>query len=660
MFNIRYLTACVLLLATVAVAAQPRPFDKNAPPDERSQSLVAVLQSDAPPAEKAMACKRLAIYGNKDAVPALAPLLADRELASWARIALEAIPDPAADEALRAALGKVQGRLLVGVINSIGVRRDAQAVQGLIQRLLDRDVEVACGAAAALGRLGGPQAVAALRQVLDSLKDTPRPEVASAAAEGCVLAAEKLLAAGQRDAAVELYDHVLNCPRRALVAKPRILDATRGAILARGAAGAPLLVEQLRSEDKSLVALGLGVARELPGREVTAALVAELERAAPERRPSLILALADRGDKAAAPALVEAAKRGPENVRIAALGMLGRAGDAAAVPVLLDAAADDNPQVSQAAVAALADLPGKEPDAAVLARIAALADIRALKGLIELAGQRHIAAAVPILLKAADDPDAAIRIAALGALGGTVGMSQLPALIARTLHPKAPEEAKAAEDALAAACIRMPDREACAEKLVAAIDQAPPATKVKLLEILGAMGGAKALGAVAAAAKDPDAGLRDTATRLLGQWMTADAAGVLLDLAKTAADASNRSRALRGYLRIARQLTPPGPQRLAMYREAWAVCPRDEERKLVIDILRLAPSPESLSLVAAQLGNPALKQEAAGAAVAIAEKIVGKQPKAVAEAMKQVLAASPGRTVAARAEEVYRKALLTK
>ena len=47
-----------------------------------------------------------------------------------ARYALEPIPDPSVDDALRDALGKLKGRLLVGVIGSLGVRRDAKAVDG--------------------------------------------------------------------------------------------------------------------------------------------------------------------------------------------------------------------------------------------------------------------------------------------------------------------------------------------------------------------------------------------------------------------------------------------------------------------------------------------------------------------------------------------------
>jgi HEAT repeat protein len=81
--------------------------------------------------------------GTKQAVPALAALLADPKLAHYARYGLEPIPDPSVDKALRDALGKIKGRPLVGVINSIGQRKDA---------------EVADAAAAALGRISGTPA----------------------------------------------------------------------------------------------------------------------------------------------------------------------------------------------------------------------------------------------------------------------------------------------------------------------------------------------------------------------------------------------------------------------------------------------------------------------------------------------------------------------
>ena len=98
------------------------------------QELIDILQSDAAAKDKAITCKRLAVIGTKDATAALGKLLPDPELSSWARIALEAITDPSADQVLRDALDQAEGRQLVGVINSIGVRRDAEAVDGLTKK----------------------------------------------------------------------------------------------------------------------------------------------------------------------------------------------------------------------------------------------------------------------------------------------------------------------------------------------------------------------------------------------------------------------------------------------------------------------------------------------------------------------------------------------
>ena len=76
-----------------------------------------------------------------------------------------------------------------------------------------------------------------------------------------ILYAERYIAAGNATEATKLYDEV----RSADLPQQLVLTATRGAIVARGSAGVPLLIEQLRSNDKQRFALGLSVARELPG-----------------------------------------------------------------------------------------------------------------------------------------------------------------------------------------------------------------------------------------------------------------------------------------------------------------------------------------------------------------------------------------------------------
>ena len=56
-----------------------------------------MLRSDAGLFDKAKACQRLAVIGGRDAVPALAAFLGDKELAHYARFGLEPNPDPAVD-----------------------------------------------------------------------------------------------------------------------------------------------------------------------------------------------------------------------------------------------------------------------------------------------------------------------------------------------------------------------------------------------------------------------------------------------------------------------------------------------------------------------------------------------------------------------------------
>src|SRR3954471_17012938 len=66
--------------ATAFHAAQAA--DSAHPQRYNEQELIGVLTSGAPAAEKAITCKRLAVFGSEAAVPALAPLLLDPQLAS--------------------------------------------------------------------------------------------------------------------------------------------------------------------------------------------------------------------------------------------------------------------------------------------------------------------------------------------------------------------------------------------------------------------------------------------------------------------------------------------------------------------------------------------------------------------------------------------------
>jgi HEAT repeat protein len=610
------------------------------PAAQTEKELIEQLQT-GPDEAKAVACKQLSIYGGKASVPALAKLLGDERISSWSRIALEAIPDPSADAALIEAAGRLQGLPLVGAINSIGVRRSAGGIDVLEKRLSDSDEQVAVAAAMALGSIGGEKAIHALHQAFANAK----PAVRSAICEGGILCAERLLAVGEKDRAAHIYEFI----RTEDVPEQRKLEATRGAILARGEDGIPLLVEQLRSADKKRFAMALTTAREVKNSQaVVEALVEELAKAPAGRASLIVTTIGDCSQDKLPPAILQAAKSGDKRVRLAALPVVGRLGDASTIPALLETALDANADISQAAKSALAALGGKNINAELSRRLPT-AKGKTLAALIEVLGHRRADTAAD-LVKILNNADRETRAAVLTALGATAGPNELTILITQVTNGKEAADAEVAARALQTACMRMPDREATAAKIAAAIPAASTAAKVRIIEVLGEMGGPNALKVIDWATQGDREELKDAATRALGKWMTPDAAPVLLRIAKDSSPQNKyQTRALRGYLRIARQLNLPDDQRIEMCRAALKLAVRPEERKLALEALKKCPSAESVKLASSLFDDEQTRDSAVEVAIFIGEKIKEKDPAAAKSAGEKALNADPNGKMADRA-----------
>jgi HEAT repeat protein len=649
MFENRYFVRCIVLLAGAALLMAVPPASANpGSPTEKELQLISVLQSDAPAAEKAITCKRLAVYGTQEAVPALASLLADEHLSSWARIALEVIPGPAADAALREAMGTVQGRLLVGVINSIGFRRDAQAVNGLAEKLTDANADVASAAAVALGCIGGDQAAGILGQALVEASPAVRPAVA----EGCVRCAEKYLAQEKSAQARKLYDAVCSAD----VPRQRILDATRGAILARGSAGVSFLVEQLTSADKGRLGIGLRTARELPGQDVTEALAAAMGRLSPDRQPLLVLAISDRTDAAVLPAIVKAAQSGSNEVRTTAAGVLVRVGDVSCVPVLLEAAVQDNVELARAAKTSLAKLPGKDVEADLLARLPK-ATGKTRQVLIELAGYRQLDQALPVIVQCVEDSDAGVRTAAvqaIGVLGGTQQAADLVALAQKT------QERGDIEKALLAVTGR--SGVGCVPHLLPLMQSGDAGLRMVGLHAMANVGGTDALAAVKSAVSDKEERVQDEAVRTLSTWpnnwpQDAAAADVLLTLAKSGKKTSHEVLGLRGYLQYLRgDKSLAGADKMAKINDLLGLIQRPEEERLAIAVLSGVEAPGALEVLTKFAADPAVAEEACSAIVSVAGKNVqGVSAEQRRSSLQTAIEKSKNAGTKRKAEELLKK-----
>ena len=124
--------------------------------------LLKFLQSAATAAAKEAALKELSLIATVESVPVLTAMLVRAETSEMARYALARIPGPAPDDALRKALDGASGKVKIGIVNSLGQRRDAKAVPALRVLASSSDSRIALAAIFALGNIASRPALDAL------------------------------------------------------------------------------------------------------------------------------------------------------------------------------------------------------------------------------------------------------------------------------------------------------------------------------------------------------------------------------------------------------------------------------------------------------------------------------------------------------------------
>ncbi|NQT85402.1 HEAT repeat domain-containing protein [bacterium] len=584
--------------------------------------LIRALASNATVDAKSFLCRKLRTIGTAKSVPALAALLTDPKLSHMARYALGSMEEPAAVDALYAALPKTSGDLQAGMVNTLGSRRYAKAAPAIAKLLGSNNSVVAVAAAGALGHIGGPLAAKALEAALPKAAGPLRTNI-----ENSLLAcARQLVDAGQTAEATRIYDIFYAQDQ----SKHVRLAALHGLVAAQGADAAPLLVTVIKTGDAMFRASAIGLAQGVKGTEATKTFAALLPSLPPDTQALLVGSLAGRGDTAAAPAVLAATKSEHEAVRTAALLALGSVGDASSIPLLAQAAT--SPQQA-AARSSLSRLPGKDIDAALVAALTT-GDPQVRVEIIHALASRGAAQAVAPLLKIAQGDDAALRREAIRALGTLAPQAQLPALVALVVNAKDAKDRSAAEQAVANAFRRAPAPADRAAPVLTALPKASPEARAALLKLLSRAPTADALTAIRAGLKDAAEPVQDAAIRTLADWPNPAPAEDLLKLARTAPKPAHKVLALRGYVRLAALSKNP----TQMYVRAMDLATRAEDKKLLLGGLGTADSAEALDIVEKYLANEPLQAEAALAAIQIANRIRERDGTRARKAIDAVLA----------------------
>ncbi|MCY3021763.1 MAG: HEAT repeat domain-containing protein [Planctomycetota bacterium] len=639
-----------LEFAALAVLALVVPAAPCANAADAEDGPIGVLQSDKTPAEKAAACRTLKTAGTAKSVPALAALLPDKDLSHWARIALETMPCPEAGAALREALPKAAGVTVAGICDSIGERRDRDAVPALAGLAKSEDAQIASSAATALGKIGGADAVAALKAAQGKAPAAAQPAVIDA----LLLCADQFRAADDKKTAAALYKETyeLDAPEHAKTA------AYRGLVLASDDQAVALIAKALTGDQRAAQRAALPLVREIKGEGATkefAALVAKVPLAT---QVALIEGLRQRGDPAAAPSIAGMLKSESQPVRVAAIEALGALGDASIAPVLAEAAAKATGPEQDTARECLNQLRDPKTRDALLERLPK-APPAAQAEMVRALGYRKETQAVPALLKMAQEGDETTRLVAIKSLGMLADGSAAGDITKLLLQAKTDAERDTAEQALSAVSGRGEKPEACAAQVLAAMKDAAVPARVALLRAAGRIGGPDALQALRAGLQDKEAAVQDAALRTMAECGGLEAAPDLLKLAKGGAGAApaettlpQRVLALRGYWRlVAASAGRPAEERVKMCEAGMAAASRPEEKKLGLTELGKIAHASALKLAQTLCADDAIRGEAEAACVQIAVGLGGSQPAEAKAALQKIAADAKNDALRAEAKK---------
>lgn len=517
-----------------------------------------------------------------------------------ARYALARIPGPMAGEALRKALNGTSGSVKVGIINSLGQRRDTGAVPALGPLVVSSDAAVAQAAIKALGSIGNRAALSELSAGAGKASGPRKQPIL----EAYLQCAGRLAEGGNSKDALGAYQRLLAEPVPPMIRVASLIGLTG----VEGKNALTSLSAEIAAKDPQVRDAAIRLVAGIPGRDSTATLIDRFGSVPAAGQVRILEALAEHGDETARPLATKAATSDAALVRAAALTALGKLGNENSVALLAEAAASGQGAEQTAARQSLSGLAGPGIESAIVAAIASSTG-KTKAELILAAGERGSRPAADVLIQGARDPDSDVRRNALRALRNVAGREQVTALL-ETVKTAGGTDQRDAVQALAAALKR-----SSADQMQAVISAyratSQMASRLALIETMGQVSGSDALPLLRECLRDSSPEIARAAILALAGWADAVPLPDLLAAARTNTDTALQVLAVRGCLKLLAAPSPrPVRESAQMLADLMLLAKQPAEKKAVLALLPQYPCEEALRTAEGSLADPVVANEA--------------------------------------------------
>lgn len=498
--------------------------------------LDVAMDSEASLAGRRMACRSLLLCPSEVSAADLAPLLADPDMAHYARAVIEVIPGDVADQVLINALNETEGPLWLGVVDSLGVRKSAAAVEPMAIAAAGDDVERASAGIRALGAIGDVRSFAALSQLdVDGQLDVLRVESILNAAQNLVPRHEYLPAV-----AAEMKRFVGDDQSPAVrVAAYRLL------IQSQPDKAAGIIVDLLSSKDSVVRKMGAS-ALDLVGSDENLKQVLTRWNDLPGESKARVLTFMRTEGRFQVLKVARATLNDESmDARVSAIETIGRFGSSADLKTLF-ALIKEGGVIEEIAVGAISSLPDTKVDAKLIAEFRRESSpVRSqLAGVFPV---RNDIGALPVLLDVAAKADGRFRANIYRAIGSLGGSDLVPVLLER--RSASDSSARLSIERAVVAIGRRLDDGQVVSMLIASWPGSNEDENASVIRMVGAIGDSAGLAFLIPLANEasPNAVVLDALCR----WKTADVLPTLKGIVerKDLSDGERRS-AWQGILRL--------------------------------------------------------------------------------------------------------------
>jgi uncharacterized protein len=592
--------------------------------DLESAYLELLQSAEATADAKKFAFKQLSLVGSQKAVPVLAAMLLNFDVAYGARYALERIPHPDAAKALREAVPLVGPEHRAGIIASLGALQDTRAVEIISAAVHDADEKVAEAAIRALAEIPDGKAADALLAAIE-LKNDALQRVAKASYLKCGFT---LLEARHTNDAKNVFEMVQKTMQDDLNLRE---TALRGRIEAAFSKGADVIVETLKSNDTALHPAAAAAVRNVTRTydlQQLASLLSGLEECP---KVLLLTALAETGVANISPQLMEAAQDEREAVRIAAFKTLAVVGDKKAALFLVERAAATTGAEQDAVRFAISRLKGADK---VILEAYEEGNEPLRAELLKAIAARHIKDATPLLIERIPEASPEERLGIMDVLTQIAEPEHLEMIVPLLLSASEADQGVEMAQVVATIAGRSEAGEGKVAELAKALEtNADPVSRVNVYVALGKIADDSALPLLEKGMEEQDANVRLAAVEALANWPTDNVLDMLHAALERFKGTPEGATALNGYIRVAGLNTDRAPEdAVALYEALLPIAATTEGKQACI---------AAIGKTGADAALPVLFDALASNDVEVARDAVqalGAWPNAVPMARLEILA----------------------